>query len=446
MKNKLLLSCVVPGLIVLIRPFGITLTQSIVLATLILTIIWWVSNIVNKTIASIFMLIVFSIFGSTPLERIFQFPLSTNFVLIVFSFIFSEGIMNSGLTEKLIEPILQKVSNSIVKLLLSILALNIALIFIIPQPFSRIIILGMILNQFFLRREFDESLSQIFLFYTFSLSAIVNMMFLRGDIILNNALITIAQIEVSEMLWIKIMLVPTLIFIFLYCVMFYIVFKKELSFYKYSEDHCTKTEKLTKRDYISLAIILLVVLLWATEPLHGISSTFVILLGTGLMAIFRLISFKDLKSVNIGLLLFITAAFSIGVVMNNSGIASIIFSPLSKLLPTNFSITYILIVMGVSVLMHMILGSNITTMSVMIPSLMLIANGVAPSVILAFIIYISVCAHYILPFHNVIVLIGNGKGLYDSKVVAKYGVPLTALLAVSIIGIYFSWWKIINII
>lgn len=446
MNKKLILSHIIPAIILVIRPFGMSLTQSIVLGALLLTIIWWVTGIVNKTWSSLFLLSIFALWGSTPLERILQFPLSPNFVLIVFAFIFSEGIMNSKLAEKLIEPLLLRFSNNIYKLLLSILALSFVLIFVIPQPFSRIIILGMILKQFFSRRKMGQGLSEVLLFYTFSMNIILNMMFRRGDIILNNALISIAQIEISENLWLKAMLLPTMVFAILAILLFVFIFRKEMSSYCYVEDKEKNTDNLTKKDYVYLSIIASVVILWVTEPWHGISSSIIIVFGTALMAISGLITLKDLRYVNIGLLLFITAAFSIGVVMNNSGIAKILFSPLSKLMPSNFGIIYLFIAMIISMLMHMVLGSNITTMSVVIPSLMLISSGIVPPLILVFVIYISVSAHYILPFHNIIVLIGNGKGFYGSKLVAKYGLGLTILVLFSIAIIYFYWWQIIGMV
>jgi hypothetical protein len=91
MKNTIK-TLIAPLLIILIRPIGLNLNQSIVLATLILTITWWSTGVVDKLYASIFMLVMFSIFGQTPILRIFAFPLSETFVLIVLSYIFSQGI------------------------------------------------------------------------------------------------------------------------------------------------------------------------------------------------------------------------------------------------------------------------------------------------------------------------------------------------------------------
>ena len=444
MNRKLLYSLLIPGLLIIVRPLGMNVAQSIVLATLLATIAWWVTGVVNRTIASLLMLTVFSVLGNTPLDRIFQFPLSANFILIVLSFVFSEGIMNSGLADKLILPILQKGSRTIHQLLIMISALTLALIFVIPQPFSRIIILGMLLNQFFRRSDLEEPLIKVLLLYTFLSAVIMNISFLRGDIILNHAFIAFSQMEITELQWAKVMLAPSgVLLIVSYC-MFQFLFRKELGTYRYAEKEMT-LEKLTKEDKRNLMVIAAVVILWAAEPFHGVSATLIILMGTALMGLFKMITLKDLKAVNLELLLFITAAFSIGVVMNYSGIAAIVLHPLSTLLPGEFGITYVLVVMVMSMLMHMMLGSNITTLSVVIPSLTLMSAGVAPPYMLMFTIYVSVCAHYILPFHNVVILLGNGKSFYNSKTVAKFGIPLTGALVILILGIYYPWWKFIGL-
>lgn len=469
MKSKWIynlgLSFIVPGLILLFPQLHMSMDQKIVLSTLILTITWWATGIVKKSIASIFLLTIFSIWGSTSLDRIFHFPLSANFILIVFSFIFSEGIINSGLTEKLIEPILHKGGRGVHTLLVMIIGLNFVLIFVIPQPFSRIIILGLILKGFFHRNKLSEDLIQVLMLFTFATAIVVNMMFIRGDIILNNALIAIAGIEITEILWMKIMVVPTLVFVILTYLVFYWLFKNVLEKYPkqlekgkypkekkdYNEDMKIKKDvaykqSLTKRDIRNLWMIALVILIWMAEPIHGIGSPVVIVAGTILMTIFKLIGWKDVNSVNLELLIFITAAFSIGGVMANSGVADILFTPLSGLLPEEFGIGYLFVVMILSVLMHMVLGSNITTLSAVVPSLMLIGEGVVPMMGLVFIIHVSVCTHYMLPFHNVILLIGNGKGLFDSKRVARFGLGLTILLPIVLLGVYYIWWQIIGLV
>jgi len=435
-----------PALILLTRPLGMTLTQSLVSGTLVLTIIWWVTGIVGKTKASVMMLLVFSIFGGAPLVEVFRFPLSSNFTVIFFSFIFSDGIMNSGLTKKLMEPLLQRYSKTIHQLMGLILLLNFSLVFMIPQPFSRLIILGMLLNHYFERIGLDEALGQVLLFFTFTSSVVINMMFIRGDIILNNALLAFAGIEVTQALWIKVMLVPTLFFLALSYGLTHLVFRRILRGYSYDREKHLEGEQLSRKDLINLALVVATVLLWITEAYHGISDAVVIVIGTGMLALVRVVTLRDLKAVNVELLVFITAAFSIGSVMSHSGIAGVALAPLSRLLPQDFGGLYLMGLILLSMGMHMVLGSNLTTLSLLVPSLMIVGvNGISP-IAVTFTVYLAVTGHYILPFHNVLLLVGNGKGFFLDRHIARYGIPLTVLVVASVLGIYLPWWRLVGII
>ena len=53
------LTLVLPALILLLRPLGFTLQQSVILAALVLTILWWVTGVVERTAASLFLLAAF---------------------------------------------------------------------------------------------------------------------------------------------------------------------------------------------------------------------------------------------------------------------------------------------------------------------------------------------------------------------------------------------------
>ena len=106
------LTLVLPALILLLRPLGFTLQQSVILAALVLTILWWVTGVVERTAASLFLLAAFLLCSGAPIQTVFSFPLSENFVLITVSFLFSQGISNSGLPGKLLQPLLAHFARS----------------------------------------------------------------------------------------------------------------------------------------------------------------------------------------------------------------------------------------------------------------------------------------------------------------------------------------------
>src|SRR6056297_826083 len=446
MKN-IIKTLIVPLLIIFIRPIGFNLNQSIVLATLILTITWWSTGVIDKLYASIFMLVMFSIFGQTPILRIFDFPLSETFVLIVLSYLFSQGISNSKLAQKLLEPYLYKYGTNYLKLMILILILQFIMIFVIPQPFSRIIILSIIIREYFRGISLDDKSQSTLMFWLHTSSVFINMTMIKGDLILNNALLNIANINLTEATWIKYMAVPALIFYFISAAGFIFTFNKDLK--KYND--CEKLlevdkEKLTNKDKRNIAIIAVTVVLWATESLHGINGTIIVVLGTAAMFFNKLLKKEDLKCVDITLLFFLTAAFSIGKVMTSSGTSDLIFSNLTSVFPGEFNLVYIFMIILVSMALHMILGSNVTTLSVVLPGLLLISSGIVDPITVMFITYVAVCSHYLLPFHSVIILIGNGNKLFSSKDTIKYSPILTVIVVFSIFFIYRNWWILIGVL
>lgn len=445
MLKKNLFSLIIPLLILIFRPFDIDLSQSIILASLTFTIIVWVTRSLNRTYMSIFLLAIFVVFGNTPLEKIFSFPLSENFFLILFSFLFSQGIANSNLGEKLLQPILYKYTKNIKGLLLSMVLFPLLLIFIIPQPFSRIIILALIYSEYFDKIEIKKDLKGILMFGIFAFTIIINILFKRGDIILAAGVLSLTNLSLSEFQWMKYMTLPGLAMVFTEVTLFYYVFKKDLK--NYCQNVYIKEDiLLDKRDWMNLAIIIFTTLMWATETIHHISGTIIVILGCILFYSVRILKKEDLKSMDIKLMIFLTAAFSIGSVMNASGVAQKIFASFTDFFPDTFSLKYVLLVMVSSISLHMILGSNVTSLSVVIPSLLALSSGIVRIEILMFIVLISIVSHFILPFHNVVLVVGEGKGYFTSKPVIKFGLYLTVLTFLAVFLFFLPYWNLMGLV
>jgi di/tricarboxylate transporter len=126
--------------------------------------------------------------------------------------------------------------------------------------------------------------------------------------------------------------------------------------------------------------------------------------------------------------------------MTASGLADTLFSRFTHFFPGQFSTLYAAVILIVTTALHMILGSNVTTMSVLIPGLMTISSGIASPTVIMFLIFIAVCGHIILPFHNVIILLGNGSNYYSNGTVIKYGLFLLPLMLFAALFIYLPWW------
>jgi len=446
------LTIVIAFVVFLLRPLGMTFGQSGVLAITLLVIIWWALGTIPKTYASIFLLLVYLLISGAPATTIFTFPLSTNFLLIVFSFLFSQGISNSKLADRLLTPILLRYCDSCLKLMMMILLFNILMIFVIPQPFSRIIILSSIFKTFFDKLKLDEEQSSVWLLALYICNVIINMSMLRGDIVLNSSLLSMAEVtSIGEVTWIEYMLAPTLVYIALALILYFLQNRKVMVNTPFLKSDLAKAKEpgqkgLDHKNKLHLAFILVVVVVWALESLHGISGVVIVIAATVIMFFMGLLKLPDLKSINVGLIVFLTAAFSIGGTLRASGVAEIMFTAFAKIFPDEFSLFYILLILVCTVVLHMLLGSNVTTMSIVVPGMMSVCAGMVSEKILVFVILIAICGHFLLPFHHVILLLGEGVGHFSTKRLVRFGVLLTILLFVSVFCLYLPWWSLLGFI
>lgn len=436
---------ILPALVMLFRPLGLDGTQSFLLAVLLMVIFWWVVNLMPKWISSALLLLVFSFWGRTPLRSVFQFPLSDNFVVILFAFLFSQGIANSGLTKRLLQPLFYQWIRNPAQFLLFVAVCNIALIFVIPQPFARVILFAFIVNEFLEDVCKEKTTREILMFGTFLFSCTSNMLFLRGDIIMNNAVQSFGEVAFTEGSWAAAMTVPTLILMAVEYILLYTVYYRHLKGVRFVMPPAPpQQKKLATRERGILGLILLTMLLMALEPLHGISSKWVILASTVVMFLIRLLHLEDIRSINFNLLVWLAAAFSIGSVMRGSGTADIVFSRLSALFPSRFSLAYVLVIVVITMALHMLLGGSVTTTSVVVPGILGIAAGEAPAAMLVLIIYILVYNHFLLPLHHAVLVIGNGDKRFPARLVVQFGGVLSIVMPLFVLFVYCFWWQLIG--
>lgn len=444
-ERQTLLSLLVLLAVAVIKPMGMTIQQSIVLGSLFLVIVWWGTGFVHKNIASAFLILIFVIFGGTPIEKVFYFPLSNNIILVVASYLLSQGIVNSKVADRLTKVLLQKYCNTSAKLVYMSFILGLGMIFIIPQPFPRVILLSSIYMSFLNKIEISDEEKKIIVFSVFVAASVTSLTFLNGDVIINNAVQGFGNITISYVRWIMLMTIPSVVTTGLIAVAYAFVFRKQLiSALEWKKEEGSRT--IGKQEKLALGITAIVVVLWLTESIHLISASQTALVGVTLMFISGLIEVKDYKVINVSLLIFLTAEFAIGKVLVGSGIASKMGEALSGVIPSGESVflipVLILIIMG----LHMIMGSLITALSVLIPTLITLTSGILSPESIVLITTVSVCFHYLMPFHHVTIMLGYGNEYYDNKHVLKFGLVLTIITFLAVLGIYMPWWNLVGVL
>jgi sodium:sulfate symporter transmembrane protein superfamily protein len=444
---KMFLSMLFPIIILIWKPFDLTFQQAIIVASTILVIIWWSAGIVKKIPASFFLLLMYYIFSGASVKTIISFSLSETFLMIIVTYLFSQGIANSGLIDKIFQPLLIKLVHTPCQCLIAVVGIFYLTMYVIPQPLARLIIVSSVLHHFLQHINIPKKTKNIIMYGVFVASAMVNISTKDADIILNNVAASFSEIPISNKLWAYYMFIPTLITCCLLGILFIYIFRKELI-----GIHLEKNKKRNKikpfsiQQKLAIVVIIAIILLWATNSIHGINNTLITIVSTVVLFAIKILNGEDWKAVDITTLIFLTAAFSIGTVMKFCGAADKVFGQLETIFPTKFSLLYVCVMILITMLLHMILGSNTTTLSVVIPGLMILCSQVIGSPIIVFISVISVAFHAILPFHSISLMIGASNNYYPAKYVTKLGLPVTLFVYLIVIGVYIPYWSIVGLL
>ena len=452
LKLRIFLICLAIALgITIINPLGLELNQQIVFGSLLLTVLSWAFQAISQSVASVFLLVVFSIFGMTPLQQVFKFPLSDNFITIAMSFLMSQAIVNSGIAARLADTLLARFVRKPMDLIWVGIAANFLLMFLIPQPFSRTILLAAIFVEYIKRHKLPSATSEIIMLNLFLTAVTTLMMFLTADVILNNFAVEMSGTDISWFEWAKWMAVPsfvtTLIMSGLLILMNRKVFEVALGRPSAKEgeedpEHIVSHSPFSRSEKIVLALVLATVGLWMTESMHGISSAWVAVACAAGLAVFTgTLKFKDLKSLNLPLMLFLTAAFSIGSVMQASGISAAMFS-VFRMDAVVGTAWFVPAIIGLNAVIHQLVGSTVTSLSITVPGLLAISGGVLSPIAIMFMSYVTVNLHFFLPFQQIVLLIGIEH--YSPRHILKIGVVMTVLTPIIVLLLYMPWFAIVQ--
>ncbi len=187
-----------------------------------------------------------------------------------------------------------------------------------------------------------------------------------------------------------------------------------------------------------------------TDFIHGIEIgwvTFLLAMLMSLPLIGEVLSPKQWQDVPINVLLFLAAAMAISKVGSVTGMNQwIAETVLPSYIPSNPYFLAIIIA-AISIILHMVLGSVVAVLGIAVPALLIftLPMGISP-LATTLLVCTSVSIHYILPFHHLNIIVGQGdeNGYYGPEEVMRLGIPLTAVVFIVVIFEVF-YWKLIGL-
>ncbi|HPW99753.1 MAG TPA: SLC13 family permease [Sedimentibacter sp.] len=458
MKNKRLSGLVLGVFLAIIIYFlplnGLSSQGKICLGLTLMTVVFWAFQIVQTGYSSGLYLMLLIIFKAAEPEVVLSPWLGSTMYLVIGAYLIASAVKNSGLGERIAYNFILRFVNDYKSVIISIFFLTFILSIIIPHPWPRAFIIMSVISVVINSAKMPKEDSIKAGFTVFASAVPVSMIFLTGDSLINSLAVQSSKTSVSWLQWFIYMGPPMLIASVITCILILILFKpsKEIKINKEEiKEELDSLGALTNIEKRTAAWLMIAVVLWLTDSVHGIDIGWITLLIAMLMSfpgIGDILGRKQWADVPIHVLIFLNAAMAIGKVGGATGMNSwIAQTVLPSSVPSNLyllAIVTALISMGI----HMLIGSVVAVISIAIPALVIYTESLNISPLaVTLLVYSSVGIHYILPFHHLDVLVGQGEenGMYGQKEVMRLGIPLT-IVVLAVVLFEISYWKIIGLL
>ena len=192
------------------------------------------------------------------------------------------------------------------------------------------------------------------------------------------------------------------------------------------------------------------ILLWATEQLTGINSNIVALIPLGVLTCTGIFTKEDIKEINWTVLWLVAGGFALGTALQGTGLAEVLI----KAIPFgSMPVIVVLVIAGIVCYFLSNFISNSATASLLIPILIVIAEGMADPAAAnhasfmafggspAMIVFIATCASVamLFPISTPPNAIASSTGLVETRDMLKVGIIIGA------IGLVFGFFWLTKI-
>ena len=370
--------------------------------------------------------------------------------IVVGAYLIAGAVKDSGLGQRIAYAFMLKFVKSAKSLILSIFALTFVLALLIPHPFPRAFLILAVVSVIAESAGYGEEDRGKLGFLIFAAAVPCSMFFMTGDSTLNPLVASYGAnggAAIGFVDWFIYMSVPMVVATLCTIVLALALFKPSKELVYDREDVLAKQAalgKLSEKEIRTIVWLVIAIALWLT--VSGDYLAWVTLVIGVLMAmpvIGEVLTPASWGSVDIKTLMFLTAAMAIGTVGGATGMnAWIADVVLPSTAPTN-PFLFALLVCAITMVIHMFMGSVMAGLGICVPAFLTFIQGTSVSPIaVALIVFTAINLHYILPFHNLAILVGEGKdaGGYTSKEAMKMGIPLTVVtfLVVLVEAFWFS--------
>lgn len=430
------------------------------------TVVWWACGIAQPGYVGLLYCVLLVLFQvctdesgaaslSATVSSTFSSWTKATMWLVIGAYLIASAVKESGLGERIAYAFMLKFVKGYKSLVISIFALTLVLALLIPHPFPRAFLILAVVTVIADSANYSEDDRAKLGFLVFAAAPAASTFFLTGDSTLNPL---VAQYSAEAggaspafLDWFLYMSVPMLVALVATMLLGLLLFKPSKELVYDREDVLAKQAalgRLSVKEIRTVIWLVIAIVLWLTVSGDYIGwVTLLIGVCLSLPIIGEVLTPASWASVDIKSLMFLTAAMAIGSVGGATGMnAWIADVVLPSSVPDNIFLLALLIAV-LSMIIHMFMGSVMAVLGVCVPAFIAFTSGTGVSPLaVAMIVFTAINIHYILPFHNLPILIGEGKdgGGYSSKESIRMGIPLTVVVFVVVL-VEAAWFHLFGL-
>ncbi len=433
---------------------GLEREGKLCLGLTLMSVVWWAGQVAQSGyVGGIYLMLLCLLKVAEP-SVIFSSWTGSTIWLVIGAYLIAAAVRNSGLGERLSYAFILKFVRGWRSIILSIFVLTLILSILIPHPWPRAFLIMSVMAVVIRSAAIPQKDAAIIGFTVFAASVPVSLIFMTGDATINPLAASYGGEPVSFLRWLQVMGPPAALLSVLTLILILVLFKPSAPVTIDLDEVRSaraKLGKMSRRETCTLVWIVVAVLLWITNGVTGLDIgwiTLMIAMAMSMPVIGEVLQPKDWGEVPVHVMVFLTAAMAIGRVGAVTGMNRWIAG---TLMPGSMPESPVLLGLCISVLavvIHMFMGSVIAVMGVTIPAFLTAAQGSGISSLAVIgIVYLSVAGHYLLPFHHLNMLVGQGEenGMYSQIETIKMSGPLLVAVFITIIAAVV-WWSVLGLI
>lgn len=442
-------------IIILLLPLeGLAWSGQVCLGLTLLTVVWWATQVAQAGYVGGFYLVSICLLRLADTKVVFAGWTGSTIWLVIGAYMIAAAVRKSGLGERISYAYILRFVRSWNNIIVGIFVLTFILSLLIPHPWPRAFLIMSVMAVIIKAANMPKEDATKIGFTVFAASVPVSLIFLTGDAVINPLAASYCTTEpISFVRWFEVMGPPAIILSLLTLVLIRVLFKPSQPIQiNFEEIRAAKATlgKMTEKEIRTAVWIIIAIALWLTNGITGLDVgwiTLAVAMCMSLPFIGQVLTVKEWADVPVHVLVFLTSAIAIGKVGAETGMnAWLAATLLPGAMPGNVLLMALMIA-AIAIVIHMFMGSVIAVMGVAIPAILACTDALGISqVVVIFVIYLVISGHYILPFHHLNILVGQGEenGMYTQRETVKMGVPLLIPIFLSVL-FAIVWFKVLGL-